>query len=436
MTGWQLRTLEDIVDFSNGLNFSEKNDGVGLKIVRVKDFGDRHFVDWTELSEINPTGLKISEKVYLEPDDIVIVRSNGNKDLVGRSMIYAGPARTTAFAGFCIRARVRKSQALPKFVHYWLRSPTTREKLSREGGGTGIQNVSQGLLKMQEIALPPLSEQERISGTLAALDDKIELNRRMSATLEEMARALYRSWFVDFDPVHARALGQPPVHMAPTTAALFPDSFGPDGLPKGWERRPFSDQVAIISGGTPKTGVPEYWGGEIPWYSVVDAPEAGAVFVLDTEKKITAAGFDSCSAKMISGGTTIISARGTVGKLAMAAGDMVFNQSCYGLQATRQHTGEFVYFSAVRAVDILQSMSHGSVFSTITRKTFDGLEIVYAPDPVIKAFAGQASVMLERILGAQRESQTLAALRDTLLPRLMSGDLRIREAEKQVEEVL
>ena len=436
MTGWQLRTLGDIVDFSNGLNFSEKNDGVGLKIVRVKDFGDRHFVDWTELSEINPTGLKISEKVYLEPDDIVIVRSNGNKDLVGRSMIYAGPARTTAFAGFCIRARVRKSQALPKFVHYWLRSPTTREKLSREGGGTGIQNVSQGLLKMQEIALPSLSEQERISGTLAALDDKIELNRRMSATLEEMARALYRSWFVDFDPVHARALGQTPTHMDATTAALFPDSFGPDGLPKGWRSGMFSQSVEIISGGTPKTSVAEYWGGDIPWYSVVDAPDPGAIFVLGTEKSITAAGFDSSAAKMVEKGTTIISARGTVGKLAMAAGPMVFNQSCYGLRGSRPGMSEFVYFATLRAVELLQSMSHGSVFSTITRKTFDGLELVQSSDQVLSAFADQAGLYLEKILVAQQENIALAALRDTLLPRLMSGQLRIREAEKLVEEVV
>jgi type I restriction enzyme S subunit len=97
---------------------------------------------------------------------------------------------------------------------------------------------------------------------------------------------------------------------------------------------------------------------------------------------------------------------------------------------------EFVYFSAVRAVNILQSMSHGSVFSTITRKTFDGLDIVYPPDNVLEEFARQSGLMLERTLEAQRESRTLAALRDSLLPRLMSGQLRIRDAEKQVEEVV
>ena len=257
----------------------------------------------------------------------------------------------------------------------------------------------------------------------------------MSATLEEMARALYRSWFVDFDPVHARALGQSPAHLNPATAAIFPDSFGPDGLPKGWQSSTFGRSVEIISGGTPKTSVADYWGGDIPWYSVVDAPDLGAVFVLDTEKTITAAGFDGSAAKIVEKGTTIISARGTVGKLAMAAGPMVFNQSCYGLRGSRPGMSEFVYFATLRAVELLQSLSHGSVFSTITRKTFDGLELVQSSEQVMSAFADRAGLYLNKILVAQQENITLAALRNTLLPRLMSGELHIQDAEKLAEKV-
>ncbi|MZR14329.1 restriction endonuclease subunit S [Maritimibacter sp. DP07] len=388
-----------------------------------------HRISREEIRHISPEFHGRLKKSALKPGDVVIVRT-------GKPGTCAVIPDDLPVANCSDLVIVRCGPEIrPRFLAYWVNAIASEHVASHLVGAVQ-QHFNVGAAKKMPIVLPDITEQDKVLSILGALDDKIELNRRMSATLEKMARALYRSWFVDFDPVQARTLGQPPAHMDATTAALFPDSFGPDGLPKGWERRPFSDQVTIISGGTPKTSVPEYWGGEIPWYSVVDAPEAGAVFVLDTEKKITDAGFDGCSAKMISRGTTIISARGTVGKLAMAAGDMVFNQSCYGMEGTRKHTDEFVYFSAVRAVNILQSMSHGSVFSTITRKTFDGLEVVYAPDPVVEAFAAQAGAMLERILGAQREIQTLAALRDTLLPRLMSGKLRIRGAEKQVEEAV
>ncbi|MGB3795825.1 MAG: restriction endonuclease subunit S [Alteraurantiacibacter sp.] len=119
----------------------------------------------------------------------------------------------------------------PRFVYYFLQTVN----LASHNSGSAQPSLNRNYIYPIDIAVPGPVEQREISVLLGALDDKIELNRRMSATLEEMARALYRSWFVDFDPVHARALGQSPAHMDPTTAALFPDSFGPDGLPKGWE---------------------------------------------------------------------------------------------------------------------------------------------------------------------------------------------------------
>ncbi len=94
-----------------------------------------------------------------------------------------------------------------------------------------------------KISLPPIKEQREIAEVLGALDDKIEVNRKTAAVLEEMARALFRSWFVDFDPVHAKAQGRSPAHMDPATAALFPDRFGEDGLPEGWSAEPFIDQA-------------------------------------------------------------------------------------------------------------------------------------------------------------------------------------------------
>ncbi|MFP1630962.1 restriction endonuclease subunit S [Zhengella sp. ZM62] len=432
---WSSRTLGDLAEFTNGLNFSEKNDGDGLKIVRVRDFGDRHFVDWNSLSEIDPEGLKISDKVFLDPDDIVIVRSNGNKDLVGRSMIYSGPPKTAAFAGFCIRARVDKRKASPQFVHYWLRSPSTREKLSREGGGTGIQNVSQSLLRMQTIILPPLAEQRGIAAILGALDDKIELNRKTAATLEAMARALYRSWFVDFDPVHAKAEGRAPAHMDAATAALFPDRFGDNGLPEGWETLPLSS----VCDQAKKTIKP------------MEAPS-------DVFQHFSLPAFDAFRMPLEEVGASIKS-----NKLFVPNNSILFSRlnpiiprvwwaRTTNLNAVPIASTEFFIAKARRETEttwlycllsseefrddaLARVTGTSNSHQRVPPKGLGDIEITNPSMEIVDVFSSLSRTWFERIHAMANENVTLAALRDTLLPRLMSGELRVGEACEQVEAI-
>ena len=403
----------------------------GVPVISVGEIGHGEFKihDRTPFVDYKVTS-RLPEYL-LEIDDIVFAR----KGSVERSALVGAEQKGWFLGSDGIRLRLSKD-VCAQFVRYWISSEDTKAWLIQNATGSTMASLNQATIKRLPIILPPIEEQREIAAILGTLDDKFELNRKTAATLEEMARALYRSWFVDFDPVWAKLEGRAPAHMDPATAALFPDRFDDEGLPEGWKKTGFLDRVEIISGGTPKTSEPLYWNGELPWYSVVDAPADGQVFVLDTEKKITEAGFASCSAKRIEKGTTIISARGTVGKLAMAPVPMVFNQSCYGLRAKGSDVPCFVYFSAVRAVEQLQSMAHGSVFSTITRKTFEGLELVIASEPINRAFEAKTGCLLERILQLGKENQTLANLRDTLLPRLMSGDLRVGETREQVEYVL
>lgn len=321
------------------------------------------------------------------------------------------------------------------FVYYYLRSPAFVEHSHIQTIQTGVPHINLGILRDAPADFPSLSEQREIASILGALDDKIELNRRMSSTLEEMARSLYKSWFVDFDPVHAKMEGRQPAFMDEATAALFPDRFGEDGLPEGWTKVPYLDAVSIVGGGTPKTSRDDFWGGDIPWYSVVDAPSSGEIFVFKTEKTITEEGLKGSSARLLPVGATIISARGTVGKLAMVGVEMAFNQSCYGLLSKDGFGDVYAYFSTARAVELLQSMAHGSVFATITRKTFEGIEVTRCEQGVMDAFETKAGALTSRMLSLSLENQTLAALRDSLLPKLMSGELRVGEAREQVEEV-
>lgn len=278
------------------------------------------------------------------------------------------------------------------------------------------------------LPIPPLTDQRLIARILSALDEKIEINRQMNETLEASARALFRDWFVDFGPIRAKAEGRT-AYLAPYLWSLFPDRFGDDGLPGGWSPVPLTELFDILGGGTPKTSRTDFWDGDVPWFSVVDTPATGSVFVLDTAKTITMAGVAGSSAKLIEPGTTIISARGTVGNLAVAARTMTFNQSCYALQGKGAVGQVFVYLAADNMVATLRSHSHGSVFSTITRGTFEGIMMPKPDDRLLTQFEIAATPLLDRIKANVIESRTLAATRDTLLPKLMSGEIRVGDAE-------
>ena len=277
-----------------------------------------------------------------------------------------------------------------------------------------------------------LASQRGIAHILGSLDDKIELNRRMNRTLEAMAQTIFKSWFVDFDPVHAKAAGKD-TGLPKEISDLFPDSFedselGP--IPKGWGVKSLSDLVDLIGGGTPKTKMEEYWGGDIPWFSVTDAPCEGDIFVIDTEKHITKLGVDNSSTKVLRPGTTIISARGTVGKCALVGRSMAMNQSCYGVQAKNSLSDYYIYYTIRHQVADLQRSGHGSVFNTITRDTFKNIIIKCPPVDMTREFQQIVDSNMNLILKNLSERTFLGSLRDTLLPKLISGEILISDAEK------
>ncbi|BBB66570.1 hypothetical protein UNDYM_2317 [Undibacterium sp. YM2] len=326
----------------------------------------------------------------------------------------------------------------PRFIQYLLRTHEYRSWIVGSATGTTVKHTSPGRIESFVTRIPPIEEQCAIAHILGSLDDKIELNRRANETLEAMARTLFKAWFVDFEPVRAKLEGRwlrgqslpgLPAHLYD----LFPSGLSESELgdiPVGWEIGSFYDAVEIIGGGTPKTSVSEYWDGEIPWFSVVDTPAASDVFVVQTEKSITQAGLNGSSARLITKGTTIISARGTVGNLAIAGCEMAFNQSCYALLGKNGSGSYFVFLFAQRMVEQLKAMAHGSVFSTITRQTFEAVRTVLPPENVLQQFEQSAASLLDAIFGNVNESRSLAQLRDTLLPKLISGELRVPDPER------
>lgn len=380
-------------------------------------------------------GLPGQAKKALKQDDILLTEIRpGN----GRFAFVNFPVEqyvvSTKFMVIESLGRVK-----PRFLYHVLTNQTALDEFQRiaESRSGTFPQITFESIEHFPVPIPPDHVQDELIKFFDGIDDRITLLHETNSTLEAIAQALFKSWFVDFDPVHAKMQGRTPEGMDAAAAALFPDSFEESELgpvPKGWPIISFRDSINVIGGGTPKTSVPKYWGGAIPWFSVVDAPKASDVFVVDTEKHITEAGLNGSSTKMLATGTTIISARGTVGRVALTGQPMAMNQSCYGLRGKAEDQ-YFTYFSTTRLVEQLKQRAHGSVFDTITQETFSGIRLAYPEPKVIEAFEYFVEPLMLRIKTNLIQANLLAELRNAVLPRLISGQLQMEEAQQSLQEV-
>lgn len=426
---WQLARFRDVLetDVRNGIYKPAEFHGSGAKIVNMGElFGH------PRLRAIPMRRLELTDgenrRFGLHANDLLFARRSLVAEGAGKCSIVLDIDEPTVFESSIIRARPNPEVAHPLFLYYLWSSPVGVHLLRTIRRQVAVSGITGKDLEQLEIPLPPPAEQREIARVLGALDDKIEQNGRTALALERLARGLFRAWFVDFDPVRAKSAGETSFPTMPAsvfgalTTKLVNSQIG--FLPQGWEVKPLSSACSLISGGTPKRSVPAYWGGDIPWYSVKDAPGDGKVWVIGTDERITSDGAANSAARIVPKGCTIISARGTVGKLAMAGMPMAFNQSCYGLLPGDGASYCHLYLFMQTAVADLQQRTHGSVFETITRSTFDGLMMVSPPREVVVAFETVVAPLFDALLSLLQESAKLSEIRDYLLPRLMGGRVR------------
>ena len=320
----------------------------------------------------------------------------------------------------------------PRFAYYVLGSLD----LAGYNSGSAQPSLNRNYIYGMPLKIPSRAQQDSIVEVLSALDDRIALLRETNATLEAIALALFKSWFVDFDPVHVHARGEEPAGLAPEVAALFPDSFEESELgmvPKGWRVGAFGDVCARIeSGGTPKRSVPEYWGGGVPWLS---SGEVRNPIVFDTKETITDLGVRESAAKLWPQGTTVVAMYGaTAGEVCLLAKPTTANQACCGL-IPKSQTRAFMFMCARRERVALASKSSGSAQQNLNKGLIESHSLVLPPNEVLNAYEESAGALLDCWIANVQQAQTLAALRDILLPRLISGQLRLPEAKAMVREV-
>jgi len=323
-----------------------------------------------------------------------------------------------------------------RFCYYLLRSID----FSGLNAGSGVPTLNRNHLHPMPMLRPPVSEQKQIAALLGALDDRITLLRETNATLEAIAQVLFKSWFVDFDPVHAKQQGRAPEGMDEATAALFPDSFEESELgfvPKGWKICIVGDITQqIFSGGTPDTRKSEYWIGQIPWFSSGETRER---FVIDTEKKINLEAIRNSSTKLALPGDILIASAGqghTRGQTSFCAIETYINQSVVSVRTDIKKCHPiWLFYNLSRRYDEMRNISDShSSRGSLTTKLLAGMRVALPEYKLIKVFADTMMELIDSQIHNSKRIAILTDLRDTLLPRLISGQLRLPEAEALLEK--
>jgi type I restriction enzyme S subunit len=317
---------------------------------------------------------------------------------------------------------LRNFRGLDKEFAYWLLL-CERIKLVAQGNGSVFTNLKTDILKSHVVKIPPLELQVGIANTLNLLDDRITLLRETNATLEAIAQALFKSWFVDFDPVHAKAEGREPEGMDATTAALFPDSFEesePGLVPKGWCYSTVGLSFILTMGQSPPGDTYNETGEGLPFYQ--GRTDFGFRF---PKQRI----FCTEPTRLASAGDTLVSVRAPVGDVNIALEPCALGRGVAGLRHPKGHQS-FVFY-AVRCLKPHFEMydGEGTVFGSINKKDFQALPVVVPSEEVLRAFEAVVAPLDAAVENNEQKLRSLTQLRDTLLPRLISGQLRLPEAE-------
>lgn len=406
------KVIERPIDGNHGEIHPKAEDFVttGIPFLMASDINNG-VVDYTSCKFISRNLADSLRKGFSRNGDVLLT----HKATIGRTAIVAYHEQpyvmlTPQVTYYRVRDKRRLSN---RYLRHYFESGFFQGLLN-QWAGAGSTRAYLGITEQGKlpVVVPPIKKQEKIAAVLSAYDDLIENNRRRIVLLERMAEQLYREWFVRF---------------------RFPGYQGvafEKGLPAtGWEVKSSSELFDVMSGGTPNTDTASFWNGDIPFFTPKDAPES--FYVLSTEKTLTPSGLEACNSRLYPRDTIFITARGTVGKLALADVDMAMNQSCYALAPKIAGPVCFHFLALKLAVSWIKGVSNSGVFDNIVVDTFKVVPILLPPNHLIRRFNDLTAPIFEQISGLLSANVVLAKTRDLLLPRLISGKLRVDDLDIQ-----
>ena len=338
-------------------------------------------------------------------------------------------------ASFCRLLRLDSEKIDPKYISYQIANMHLTEEIALfENQSTGISNFQFTRFLGSIYPLTnDLQTQSSIANFFDSIDRQIITLQQINSSLESIAKAIFQSWFVDFDPVRVKLDGGKPIGLDEATANLFPNTFQESELghiPKGWEIRSVGDVVDCVGGGTPSTAEPKYWeGGTHHWTTPKDFSSLKSPILLRTDRKLTDAGIAKISSGLLPIGTVLLSSRAPVGYLAIASMPVAINQGFIALKCNEYASNYFMLNWCQSNMLEIESRATGTTFAEISKQNFRPIRVVLPPKRLVSAFTTKVEPLYEQITANLRQSQTLASLRDTLLPKLLSGELSVENLQ-------
>lgn len=423
-------------------------------MIRTTNFEQEDFSNNVKYISKHAYEFLAKSKVY--PNDIIMNKIAN----AGSSYLMPDLQVPVSLAMNLFLLRVDDTKANPIYVYIYLKINEAYVKSFANGSVT--KTITKDAVRNLEIELPSRAIQDRIVDQFTCVNDKIILNRQINQTLEQMAQALFKSWFVDFDPVvdnaldagffeqeldlpdellrraEARKAARARAGFKPLPAAtrkLFPAAFEPcdepslglgGWVPKGWSVSTTGDELTVKGGSTPSTTNPEFWeGGDIHWTSPKDLSGNPDKVLLTTERKITSAGLDKITSGLLPPETVLMSSRAPVGYLAITKIPTAINQGYIAVTNTKHLSQEFVLYWLDSNIDMIKSLSGGTTFAEISKKTFRTIPIIVPTQKTIDWASNIIRSNLDKISANAEECRQLEKLRDYLLPKLISGELEV-----------
>lgn len=323
----------------------------------------------------------------------------------------------------------------PAYIYWLLRTPDYRAYCRSHATGTTTLGLARDDF-LDFPVLPPDEQARSLVELLEALEGRITLLRETNTTLEAIAKALFKSWFVNFDPVRAKMEGRAPDGMDEAAAALFPDSFEDSELgevPRGWRVMPIGDAVETVGGATPDTKSQQFWEpGEHHWTTPKDLSGASSPVLISTERKLSSAGLAKIGSGLLPAGSLLMSSRAPIGYLAIADIPVAINQGYIGMLPGGALPPLYLLRWCEQNMEQIKGRANGSTFMEISKKAFRPIPAVVPNRSVVDTFLAVAQPLFQRVGANERQARALSALRDTLLPRLISGQLRLQDVESEV----
>ncbi len=419
---WRVEKLKEIcIKITDGSHFSPKTKPVGKLIATVKDMEDYGF-NYSTCRIISESDFKNLVKQDCKPlkDDILIAKDGSYLKHV---FVSNGKDEIVILSSIAI-LRPNQNKIYPSFLKYLFTDSRTKERVSGNYvSGAVIPRIVLRDFEKIDLPIPDLPEQQAIARILSSLDSKIELNNKMNKILEAIGQTIFKRWFINFEFPNEKGKS-----YKSSDGKMVESELGM--IPEGWKISKIGNELKTVLGGTPDRTKPEYWNGSINW---INSGEVNEFRIISPSERITKEGLDKSATKILPKHTTVLAITGaTLGQVSRLEIDTCANQSVIGIIENEKIPSEFIYLLIKNEIEHMISHQTGGAQQHINKNNVDNYEFLLPSTDLLKEYKKLSNPIFNQIAKNCFENQNLAKIRDSLLPKLMSGEIRVPLEEKYV----